>query len=412
MDPDHEEHLAPSHEEAKPAPKPPNKWRTYGIHVGLFILTLITTTFAGAEWRFGKYVVVEGYQWSDFFSGFAFSIPFLTFLTFHEFGHYLTARKYGINTSLPYFIPMWLGFIVMPTIGTFGAIIRIRERIKTRWHYFDVGIAGPLAGFVIALAILTYGFTHLPPAEYIYEIHPEYQEHGLDYADKIYVAPQDTAKTYTQAFVMGTNLIMEFYKSYVVSDPDLIPNKFELSHYPWLFAGFLALFFTALNLLPIGQLDGGHITYGLFGHKRHRLLSVSFLILLVFYAGMGMVTPEGIKALTTFETGTWYYVPLYFWFLTIVFYKVFPDIVQRLMWCLGIFAAQLLLALWMPGITGYTGWLLFAVLLGRVMGTGHPVPIDDQPLSFNRKVLGWLAILIFILCFSPVPLDLVELAAP
>lgn len=409
MESEHQEPIPQEVPSPMPVGKKENKIKSYGIHLGLFILTVITTTFAGAEWSWGSYVVVEGYQWSDFVSGFAFSVPMLTFLTFHEFGHYLTARKYGINTSLPYYIPMWLGFMLLPTIGTFGAIIRIRERIKTRWQFFDVGIAGPLAGFVIAIGILTYAFTNLPPVEYIYEIHPEYKEHGINYADKVYRIPQEGEEIGSQAIVLGSNLIMEFYKKFV-ADPDLIPNQFEMAHYPWLFAGFLALFFTALNLLPIGQLDGGHITYGLFGPKIHKILSVAFLVILVFYAGLGLITPKEINSLVKLQAGNWYYAPLYFWFLTIVFHKVWPEVKVRVMWCLAIFAGQLLTAIFLPHFTGYAGWLLFAVLLGRVMGTGHPIPIQDEPLSFNRKLLGWLAILIFILCFSPVPLDAVFLA--
>jgi len=338
----------------------------------------------------------------------------LTFLTFHEFGHYLTSRYYKINTSLPYYIPFWLGFLApvlgyLPTIGTFGAIIRIKERIKTRWQYFDVGIAGPLAGFVIALGILTYGFTNLPPAEYIFEIHPDYMELGENYQDIAY-KPAETPglRENGSAVAIGTNLIMEFFKKYVANDPEAIPVSLEMVHYPWVFAGFLALFFTALNLLPIGQLDGGHVTFGLFGPKLHGIVSRVFLILLVFYAGLGFITPADINAIINFDP-KWYVAPLYFWFLTIVFYKTFPEIKQRMIWTLAIFAIQLTSVIVLPGVEGYPGWLLFAFLLGRVVGTDHPIPENDYPMDRNRKILGWIAILIFILCFSPTPLEFVEL---
>ncbi len=391
---------------------PVNRWKTYGIHLGLFLLTLIGTTFAGAEWSEGSIVGMEGYGWSNFTAGFGFSIPFLSFLTCHEFGHYFTARRYNIKTTLPYYIPFWLGFFPLlggyffPSIGTFGAVIRIKEQIKTRWHYFDVGIAGPLAGFVVAIGVLTFAFTHLPPPEHIFTIHPEYEQYGLDYADYAYSEPRDQPGI---AFVMGTNLIMEFYKHVIAEDPSLVPNTFELVHYPWLFAGFLALLFTALNLLPIGQLDGGHIIYGLFGPKWHKILSVTFMLMLVFYAGLGLITPEHLNGMISFRPDKWYQAPLYFWFLNIVFFRIFPQWQQRLMWCLGILALQLSLLLTFPGIEGYPGWLLFAFLLGRIMGAGHPIPLQDEPLDFNRKLLGWLAILIFILCFSPAPLQVVEL---
>ncbi len=382
-------------------------WKSYAIHLGLFIATLITTTFAGGEWMFGKFVILDDYQWGDFTAGFAFSLPFLAFLTCHEFGHYLTARRYNIKTTLPFYMPFWLGFLGIPgTIGTFGAIIRIKEKIKSRWQYFDVGIAGPLAGFVVALGILAYGFTHLPPPEYIFEIHPEYEQYGLDYQEEAY---NSTDEDPTAAFVLGTNLVMEFFKEYVAPDPSLIPNKFEIAHYPWIFAGFLALFFTALNLLPIGQLDGGHITYGLFGQRAHQYLSVGFLILLVFYAGLGLVTPEHLNGLVKFNPENWYYAPLYFWFLSILFYRVFPHFRQRMMWVLAIFSGQLITVMLYKEAVGYPGWLLFAFLLGRIMGTQHPEPEDNKPLDQTRIILGWLAIIIFVLCFSPVPLEVVPL---
>ena len=79
---------------------------------------------------FGKYVVLEGYTWDDFFAGFAFSIPFLTFLTTHEFGHYFMARYYRVSTTLPYYLPFWLGFLPAPSIGSFGAVIRIKEKLN------------------------------------------------------------------------------------------------------------------------------------------------------------------------------------------------------------------------------------------------------------------------------------------
>ena len=414
METDHQEQpqQSPVEEGLQPQPKnPPSKIKTYSIHIGLFIITLITTTLAGAEWRFGEFLIMPDYGWAQFANGLAFSIPFMTFLTFHEFGHYLTARKYKINTTLPFYIPFWLGFLgFLPTIGTFGAIIRIKERIKTRWQYFDIGIAGPLAGFVVALGILFYGFTNLPPVEHIYDIHPEYQELGTDYQDIVYqLAEEEGVAENRGAVAIGTNLLMEFFKAFVASDPEAIPVKFEMAHYPWLFAGFLALFFTALNLLPIGQLDGGHITFGLFGPKAHGIISRVFLVLLVFYAGLGFITPGDINAVVKFDPNGWYKAPLYFWFLTIVFHKTFPEIRSRMIWSLAIFAVQLIAVMVFPGVEGYPGWLLFAFLLGRIVGADHPIPENDFPMDRRRKILGWIAILIFILCFSPTPLEFVEL---
>ncbi len=151
------------------------------IHAGLFLVTLVTTTLAGAEWVYGKSIFMEGYTWADFFSGMPYSIPFLLILTVHEFGHYFTAIHYKVRTTLPYYIPL----PPLPLMfGTLGAVIRLKSRVPSKQQTFDIGIAGPLAGFVIALAVLWYGFATLPPPEYIFQFHPEYQQsawitHGL-----------------------------------------------------------------------------------------------------------------------------------------------------------------------------------------------------------------------------------------
>src|SRR5688572_26388212 len=154
------------------------------IQIVLFITTFITTTLAGAEWTFGKSIILyaedgiflnTAFSWSDFASGLHFSIPFLLILTVHEFGHYFTAMHHKVKSSLPYYIPL----PPLPlSIGTMGAVIRLRSRIYSKMQNFDIGIAGPLAGFIMALIFLIYGFATLPPAEYIFQIHPEYEQYG------------------------------------------------------------------------------------------------------------------------------------------------------------------------------------------------------------------------------------------
>ena len=129
------------------------------LQIILFLVTIFTTTLSGAEWIYG--LNIGNMTWAHIQSGLEYAVPFLLILTVHEFGHYLTARHYKIDVTLPYYIPMYMGGLFI-SIGTFGAFIRIKEEIKSRKEYFDVGIAGPLAGFVVALAVLFYGFTHLP----------------------------------------------------------------------------------------------------------------------------------------------------------------------------------------------------------------------------------------------------------
>ncbi len=361
----------------------------------LFIATFVTTTIAGAEWTHGK-SIYGPFTWADFFSGMHFSIPFLLILTVHEFGHYFTARHYQVNSSLPYYIPM----PPFPfSIGTMGAIIRLRQRITSKKINFDIGIAGPLAGFVMAMVVLFYGFTTLPPAEYIFQIHPEYEQYGLDYADKVYGQQEGIIDV-----VIGKNLLFLFFEKFV-ADPERMPNPHEIMHYPYLFAGFLALIFTALNLLPIGQLDGGHVLYGLIGFRLHKLVASIIFVSFVFYAGLGLVHPH-----MPFEDLI-IYIPAYVIFLTLCFRGLKLPMRDTVMYALLVFAGQFMLSWLDPTMEGYTGWLLFAFIIGRLAGVEHPPSEIEEPLDVNRQVLGWIALIIFVICFSPNPIEMTAFEA-
>ncbi len=368
--------------------------RTRLIQLGLLVLTITTTTLAGTEWMLNKYVFT-GMTWNDFVAGFAFSLPFLGILTVHEFGHYFTARHHRISVSLPYYIPLWLGFMLGPSIGTMGAFIRIRESIQSRLKYFDVGVSGPIAGFVIALFVLYYGFSNLPEKEYIYRIHPEYQNYET--IDEAIAASEGLS------IRLGGNLLFDFFKN-TVADPEKIPHPNELIHYPILFAGYLALFFTALNLLPIGQLDGGHVVFGLFGSKRHGLISRSLFTLYVLYASLGWVTIHDLQdlslgGLTDFLIS----VGLYIMVVYIASYSVFRQRRDRLLYATVLLTVQFFINAF-TGWVGYQGWLLFAVLLGRFLGVDHPPVVDNRPLGIGRQIVGWIALIIFVISFSPEPL--------
>lgn len=362
------------------------KVKSYSIHILLFLATIITTTLAGAEWTYGRLVFVdkEAISWltkEKFLQGFAFSLPFLGFLTVHEFGHYLTARWHKVKVSLPFYIPLWLGFSF--TIGTMGAFIRIKENLRSRKLFFDIGVAGPLAGFVVALGVLIYGFTHLPPPEYLYNILAQ--------------QPATSSTETTKYLILGNNLIFIFLEN-TLADPNLVPSHYNMIHYPWIMAGFFGLFFTALNLLPIGQLDGGHILYALIGYKRHRDVAFILFVAFVFFAGLGIITPYlPIKDLLL-------YAPLYLLFLYVVFSKAVDGSRNILLTALSIFTAQFLFSFFFPEINGFLGWLVFAFLLGRILGIYHPPAQEDQPLSLPRKILGWFTLVVFVLCFSPEPL--------
>jgi membrane-associated protease RseP (regulator of RpoE activity) len=370
-----------------------NKNRTRIIQLLLFIVTIITTTFAGAEWIYSKSLFYgeEVLTKAEILAGLYFSIPFLTILTVHEFGHYLMAKYHKVKVSLPYFIPLWLGFIpFVPSLGTMGAFIRLFGN-KSRKEFFDIGIAGPLAGFVVALVVLTYGFTHLPEPEYIFEIHPEYEEYGMNYEEYYETLPGSLA--------IGDNLLFLFFKNYV-AEPDRVPNKYEIYHYPWIFAGYLALLFTALNLIPIGQLDGGHVIYGLFGYNKSRIISRVLFFILVTLSGIGLV-PMG-----QINSGFIINSIFYLLFLFLAFYHFERDIKKRALIVIWVMILQLLASEYLPQSGDYGIYLLFAFIFGRFLGIDHPKATIDQPLDLKRKILGWTALIVFVLSFTPRPLYL------
>src|SRR5204863_4927837 len=167
--------------------------------------------------------------------------------------------------------------------------------------------------------------------------------------------------------IIGKNLLFIFFENFV-ADPARIPNVHEIIHYPYLFAGFLSLVFTSINLLPIGQLDGGHVLYGLLGFRGHRLVASGAFVAFLFYAGLGIVRPG-----TTFEfMGT--AIPhtitilLFIGFLYTCLRGLRVGWQNQLMIALIVFAAQYFLVLFFPLLNGYSGWLLFAFLIGRFIG--------------------------------------------
>jgi membrane-associated protease RseP (regulator of RpoE activity) len=333
------------------------------------------------------------FTWDDFVSGMEFSIPFLLILTVHEFGHYFTAQYHKVKSSLPYYIP----FPPFPlSIGTMGAIIRMRSKIQSTTHNFDIGIAGPLAGFVVALAVLFYGFAALPPAEYIFQIHPEYEQYGLNYAEHVYQSSEGVIDV-----VIGKNLLFLFFEKFV-ADPARMPNPHEIMHYPYLFAGFLALVFTSLNLLPIGQLDGGHVLYGLVGYKKHKIVASVFFVGFMFYAGLGIEYLQPSQPLSMLQWS----IPGYGLFLYFCFRGLGQSTRDTIMYALLMVAIQFGLAVLYPNLHGYSGWLLFGFLIGRFLGIQHPPTEIEEPLDEKRKILGWIAVLIFILCFTPNPIEI------
>ena len=357
-------------------------WR-YALHSILFILTLGTATLAGVQLvRSGPvdWLALDVLQlpaaerWAQLSWGLLYAGPFLGVLAVHEFGHYFTARYNKVRTSLPFFLPMPFG------LGTFGAVIRIMERIFSRREFFDIGLAGPLAGLLVAVPLLIYSFTHLP-----------------DQAEYLLVTTRSLARYPAPEFTLAQPLLYRWLEA-AFADPHRLPPPNLLLRYPLLVAGEFSLFFTALNLLPIGQLDGGHILYGLLGTRRAGRLSALFFVAFIFYAGLGIFSLR-----SGWETWLYGGVP-YALYLGLVFWKLLPKRRWGLAVGAVVWAAQLAVATAWPGTLGQPGWLVFGLLLGRLSGIYHPAAPDDTPLSPGRRVLGWVMVGLFILCFSSSPL--------
>lgn len=370
--------------------------RTLLIQGILFVLTVITTTLSGSEWMTDKsYFLGENLlKWDDFVNGFQFSIPFLLVLTIHEFGHYFVSRSHQVKVTLPYYIPFWFG--IVQSFGTMGAFIKIQSLVRSRKVFFDIGVSGPLAGFAAALVLLWYGFTHLPPLEYVFNIHPDYARYGASYGMFVY-------ENAGGSMALGDNILFWFFKTYV-ADPALLPHDFEIIHYPFLFAGYLSLFFTALNLLPIGQLDGGHVLYGLIGKKAFDVVAPILFVLFALYSGLGLFRADEFAMAGNEQFySLMLNLLIYTYFLFICFRKISENVYTPVILSLFVVLAQFAISAWQPQWEGYSGFLAFVFLLGRFLGIYHPDTDEHTPLSFPRVVLGCIALVVFVLCFSPKP---------
>lgn len=226
----------------------PSRPRT---NIILFLLTVLSTIVAGSQAFFAFDPFAEPRKLLE---GVPFAFTLLAILGTHEFGHYFTARAYGASVSLPYFIPAPPPLL----FGTLGAIIRMRSPARDRNSLFDIAAAGPLAGLVVAL-----------PALWV----------GLGWS-KVAAVPSGGSVTF------GDSLLMRFMTWLVFGS---LPPGHDVFVHPVALAGWVGLFVTALNLFPVGQLDGGRIAYALFG-ARHRQISIAtFLGLLA----LGVVTGAG-----------------------------------------------------------------------------------------------------------------------
>ena len=350
-------------------------------------------------WEAGDTILRLG-SWSvtDTFLGdsFTFAGGLIFFLTVHEFGHYVLARIHGVRTSLPYFIPAPL-----IGIGTLGAVINIREPIPTGRKLFDVGAAGPLAGFVIAVLLLLWALATLPSPEYMYGVGGH--EPLLQYIGVTGQFPETPLSAQGDNLTVGTTLLYWALTQFFAN----VPPMYEMYHYPLLFAAWLGLFFTAFNLMPVGQLDGGHITCALFGLKWHRRIARTFVFILLTSMAVG-----GVRTLPSIVggfVGQPFAVAAVTWFVIGALLAVCTRRVWNMRW-LPVTVTILLIASVsqaFPALQhgfGYFGWLPWCLVLVFLIKVDHPPVADLSPLSRTRQVLGVLSMLIFVLCFSFRPL--------
>ena len=311
--------------------------REWRLHGGLLILTIVTTTLAGimlagpeltpAEPPLSSpldylfyiplayfYSIVELLRYALahprlIADGVTFSVSLLAILFSHEMGHYLACRYYKVNATLPYFIPAPPLFLA----GTFGAFIKIRSPIPSRRALFDIGLAGPLAGFVVAVPVSLIGVLTIGAPL-------EPKDHLIFFNDPL-------------LFRLISKL------AGIPLDPNSPTN-------PYYMAAWLGLLVTSLNLMPVGQLDGGHGTFALFGRRAHRLIGRLAFISVAVLAVLG------------------------FW--------------------------------WHGSPSGF----LYAVLLGVMMKVPHPEPAVMEPLGTKRIIIAILTLIVFVLCFWPFPITI------
>lgn len=306
------------------------------LHIGLFVVTFITTTFAGVQWTSAS---PGPYELQELLVGLPYSISIMLMISFHEFGHYFAAMRHKVKATLPFYIPfpplpMFINF------GTMGAVIRTRSQITTRRAMFDIGVSGPIAGFVFSLALLVYGFLNVPGIEYLLNIHPDYlsPEYGKE----------------GMALIFGDTFLFAGLRSLLIEQNQFFPPMSEIYHYPYLCVGWFGLFITAMNMIPVGQLDGGHICYSMFGQKKHYKISVIAFSVMFVFGILGLV-----DSMLEFNYGI-----------------------------------------------GWAGWLFWALILYFIIKLKHPPVPDQNELDTKRMFMGYFSFFVFIISFSPTPIML------
>ena len=283
--------------------------RELAIHTGLFLACCVTTSFAG-----GPY----------------FGATLMGILAFHEAGHYVTSRLHGVEVSLPYFIPLPPGI----TLGTLGAVIRMPKPIKDRNKLFDVGASGPVAGLIVAIPLLVIGL-HLS------EVKPPDRDGSIE----------------------GNSILYALLK-YAVFGRWLPGDGQDVDLHPMAFAGWVGLLITMINLMPIGQLDGGHIARAVLGDRHEKWSGRLHVVLPVIGLAVG-ATMFGFAQHAGKDLGE---------SLSYAKYGVIP---------------------WLT-------WTLLLAWMRRQAGEYHP-PVGEAPLDASRRRRALAMLVVFCLIATPVP---------
>jgi membrane-associated protease RseP (regulator of RpoE activity) len=285
------------------------------------VLTFLSTFYVGAA----RVLAHPPGSLDELLAGWVFALPLMAILLAHEFGHFFAGVYHGIDVSPPYFIP-----VPFFLLGTLGAVIQIRERIRSRNALLDIGAAGPLCGMAVAVPVVIYGLATspvqpLPEGEY---------------------------------FVEGHSIL---YLAILYGLKGPIATGYDVFLTPTALAGWAGLLITMINLLPFGQLDGGHIAYALLGPRQNRVSKRVLRVLPPIAVAVGFV--YGLPSYLAGARG------------------------DRLMY----------------EATAGMHWLIWAVvlwLLTRATGPGHP-PTEDTELTPRRRMVGWLTLSLFVLLFMP-----------
>jgi membrane-associated protease RseP (regulator of RpoE activity) len=320
--------VAEREDEAPPKPR-------YLLHAALFLATFLTTTATGALEKHGLDV-------APIRDGLPYSLPLMFILLCHEFGHYIAARVHRVPASLPYFIPLPPGF----GLGTLGAVIGMQRVTTNRKKLIDIGAAGPLAGLAVAIPILIYGLM------------------------KSHVGPL------ANGMQEGNSILYAVIKR-LVNGAWLPNSQSDVFIHPIAKAAWAGLLVTMINLLPIGQLDGGHVATAYYGNGYNR-----------FAERLRSVLPIGAVA-------------VFVWVLHATRAEA------GVAWRLGV-------GIEIAGLAAVP-WLIWFVMVGMMRrmtgGVNHP-PVDEKPLPRSRRALFYFMVLVFVAVFMPVPTRPIIVSAP